>query len=25
VCQLGRLMHPDTVPDAGWPVIELRS
>jgi iron complex transport system substrate-binding protein len=24
VCQLGRLMHPDAIPDAGWPAIELR-
>lgn len=24
VCQLGHLMHPDTVPDVGWPTIELK-
>lgn len=24
VCQLGHLMHPDAVPDEGWPVIELK-
>jgi iron complex transport system substrate-binding protein len=25
VCQLGHLMHPDAVPDAGWPAIELKT
>jgi iron complex transport system substrate-binding protein len=24
LCQLGHLMHPDAVPDAGWPAIELK-
>jgi iron complex transport system substrate-binding protein len=24
VCQLGHLMHPDAVPDRGWPAIELK-
>jgi iron complex transport system substrate-binding protein len=24
VCQLGHLLHPDAVPDAGWPAIELK-
>jgi iron complex transport system substrate-binding protein len=24
VCQLGHLMHPDAVPDVGWPMIELK-
>lgn len=24
LCQLGHLMHPDAVPDGGWPAIELK-
>lgn len=24
LCQLAHLMHPDSIPDAGWPTIELK-
>jgi iron complex transport system substrate-binding protein len=24
LCQLAHLMHPDAVPDAGWPMVELK-